>query len=209
MTRMTTESRMDQNCIQCINNRLSIWLGHIWPNIQVLRIFYLLNKKRETFFWNILEEAAIHLTHQWKAKNEPHGCDKGVLYKLISNLCWIREWLFQKLNIKLPGSSTLNIKLPSLAFKAGEQKETNVSALKVSNFLPKGKVVRWHSDNCLKSHCAALRDGHEVLRRAFSQFICTGPPVLSITSPDPSGWIGSLTVLRVLTLFSFCRGVPV
>lgn len=44
MAGVAVKTSVYQYCIQNINNRFSVWLRHVWSNIKIFRIFYILNR---------------------------------------------------------------------------------------------------------------------------------------------------------------------
>lgn len=44
---VAVKARVYQHCVQNVNNRLSVWLGHVRPNVKVLRVFHILNRNGE------------------------------------------------------------------------------------------------------------------------------------------------------------------
>lgn len=47
MASMAIKTSVYQDCIQNINDRLSIWLRHVRSNIKILRVFHILHKYEE------------------------------------------------------------------------------------------------------------------------------------------------------------------
>lgn len=70
MASMAIKTSVDQHCIQDVNNRLSIGLRHIWPNIKILRIFHILSN---------FSTSKICKTFQRKCKNVRGSMDSEPL----------------------------------------------------------------------------------------------------------------------------------